>query len=72
MLEGDWEPQRLVILEFESMERLREWYDSPEYAPLKQLREEVAVSRSSSSSKAYRPENGPRRTTLGRSVNRAR
>ncbi len=44
VLEGDWKPQRLVILEFESMERLREWYASPEYAPLKQLREEVAVS----------------------------
>ncbi len=44
VLEGDWEPQRLVILEFESMERLREWYDSPEYAPLKRLHEEVAAS----------------------------
>jgi uncharacterized protein (DUF1330 family) len=44
VLEGDWEPQRLVILEFESMERLRQFYDSPEYAPLKQLRREVADS----------------------------
>jgi uncharacterized protein (DUF1330 family) len=44
VLEGEWEPQRLVILEFESMERLREWYDSPEYDPLKQLRGEVADS----------------------------
>ena len=44
MLEGDWEPHRLVILEFESMGRLREWYDSPEYAPLKRLRDEVAVT----------------------------
>jgi uncharacterized protein (DUF1330 family) len=44
VLEGEWEPQRLVIIEFESMERLREWYDSPEYAPLKRLREEVAAS----------------------------
>ena len=35
VLEGDWEPQRLVIVEFGSMERLREFYDSPEYAPLK-------------------------------------
>ncbi len=26
------------------MERLREWYDSPEYAPLKRLHEEVADS----------------------------
>ena len=44
VLEGEWEPQRLVILEFESMERLREWYDSPEYDPLKKLRGEVADS----------------------------
>ena len=41
MLEGEWSPQRLVILEFESIERLREWYDSPEYAPLKKLRTET-------------------------------
>src|ERR687894_3291285 len=32
VLEGNWEPQRLVILEFESMERFKEWYKSPEYA----------------------------------------
>ena len=44
MFEGDWEPQRLVILEFESIERFHEWYDSPEYAPLKQLRREAAVT----------------------------
>jgi len=44
VLEGDWNPQRLVILEFESMERLREWYDSPEYAPLKQQRGEAAAT----------------------------
>ncbi len=44
VLEGDWNPQRLVILEFESMERVDEWYNSPEYAPLKQLRGEAAVT----------------------------
>jgi uncharacterized protein (DUF1330 family) len=44
VLEGDWEPHRLVILEFGSMGRFGEWYDSPEYAPLKQLRGEVAVT----------------------------
>ena len=38
VLEGEWDPQRLVILEFESMQRFNEWYDSPEYAPLKHLR----------------------------------
>jgi uncharacterized protein (DUF1330 family) len=41
VLEGEWNPQRLVVLEFESVERLREWYDSPEYASLKQLRTET-------------------------------
>lgn len=44
VLEGEWNPQRLVILEFESMERFEEWYNSPEYAPLKQLRRETSVT----------------------------
>ena len=44
VLEGEWTPQRLVILEFESMERFNEWYDSPEYAPLKRLRGETTIS----------------------------
>ncbi len=44
VLEGEWTPQRLVILEFESMERFHEWYDSPEYAPLKRLRGETTLS----------------------------
>ena len=48
VLEGDWNPQRLVILEFESMERFHEWYNSLEYAPLKQLRREAAVTALSS------------------------
>jgi len=43
VLEGGWKPQRLVILEWESMERFNEWYNSPEYAPLKQLRHETSV-----------------------------
>lgn len=37
-LEGDWNPRRLVVLEFDSMERARQWYDSPEYGPAKTLR----------------------------------
>ena len=43
-LEGEWDPERLVVIEFESMGRLREWYDSPEYAPLKRLRQETAAT----------------------------
>jgi uncharacterized protein (DUF1330 family) len=37
-LEGGWQPKRFVIIEFESVERARAWYDSPEYAPLLKLR----------------------------------
>ena len=44
VLEGEWTHQRLVILEFESIERFNEWYNSPEYAPLKQVRGETTVS----------------------------
>lgn len=41
---GTWEPKRLVILEFPSIEQARAWWDSPEYAPAKALREACAVS----------------------------
>ena len=45
VLEGDWSPKRLVIVEFPSMERLRAWYDSPEYAPALALRKRASISR---------------------------
>ena len=44
VVEGEWDPKRLVVLEFESMERFHRWYNSPEYAPLKQVRGETTVS----------------------------
>jgi uncharacterized protein (DUF1330 family) len=37
-LEGEWLPNRLVILEFESVDRAKQWLDSPEYSAIKQLR----------------------------------
>jgi uncharacterized protein (DUF1330 family) len=37
--EGDWTPDRLVILEFPSMAKLKEFYDSPDYQPLKEIRQ---------------------------------
>ena len=43
VLEGDWQLDALVILEFASMERLLAWYHSPEYAPLKALRQQMLV-----------------------------
>jgi uncharacterized protein (DUF1330 family) len=42
VLEGRHDGRRLVIIEFPSKERLRAWYDSPDYAGLKALRLEVA------------------------------
>jgi len=41
-LEGDRSLRRCVILEFESPARLAEWYHSPDYAPLKELRQKAA------------------------------
>jgi uncharacterized protein (DUF1330 family) len=42
VLEGSWQPHRLVIIEFPSMEALTSWYESPEYAPLLALRQPAA------------------------------
>lgn len=42
-LEGDWQPSRFVILEFESLERAQAWYDSPEYAEARQVRAGAAT-----------------------------
>ena len=41
-VEGDWTPNRLVILEFESMEQAKEWYYSDEYKGPKALRHRSA------------------------------
>lgn len=44
-LEGGWTPERIVILEFPSIERAREWYTSPEYLPLRAMRQQSTTSR---------------------------
>jgi len=44
VVEGNWNPKRLVIVEFPTMERLRAWYASPAYAPALALRKGSAVS----------------------------
>jgi uncharacterized protein (DUF1330 family) len=38
VVEGDWSPNRLVVLEFESLQKAKEWYNSPEYTPAKAIR----------------------------------
>ena len=41
-LEGGWRPGRLVVLEFPSAARAREWWDSPAYRPARDLRQTCA------------------------------
>ena len=38
ILEGNWSPKRIAILEFESMERAKEWLHSELYGPAKKIR----------------------------------
>ena len=44
LLEGDWAPTRLVILQFETIEQAKTWHDSVEYSEAKSLRHETAIS----------------------------
>jgi uncharacterized protein (DUF1330 family) len=45
VLEGDWKPERFVIVEFESAERARQWWNSKEYEEAKNLRQRIATTR---------------------------
>ena len=42
VLEGEWAPRRVVVLEFPNAERARAWWESPEYAAAKALRQSCA------------------------------
>ena len=42
VLEGDWQPSRLVVLEFESLAAARDWYRSEVYQEAKKLRDGAA------------------------------
>jgi uncharacterized protein (DUF1330 family) len=41
-LEGDWSPNRIVVIEFESIERAKAWLASAEYAPALAIRRQNA------------------------------
>ena len=41
-LEGSWQPRRLVVLEFPSVARAKEWWASSEYRDSKALRQRTA------------------------------
>ncbi len=38
VIEGEWQPRRLVVLEFASVEQARAWYASPEYQAILPIR----------------------------------
>ncbi len=42
VLEGDWRPERLVVVEFPSLEQARRFYDSPEYLAARAARAGVS------------------------------
>ena len=38
ILEGNWQPKRVVILEFPSLDAAKAFYDSPEYRAAREVR----------------------------------
>jgi uncharacterized protein (DUF1330 family) len=44
-LEGDWNPPRLVVLEFPTLKRAKEWWASAEYRPAKEIRQRAATTK---------------------------
>jgi uncharacterized protein (DUF1330 family) len=42
VLEGDWQPSRLVVLEFDDLAAARDWYRSQVYQRAKKLRDGAA------------------------------
>ena len=45
VIEGGWNPARVVLLEFPNADAFRAWYSSPEYAPVLQLRKDGATTK---------------------------
>jgi uncharacterized protein (DUF1330 family) len=42
VLEGDWQPKRLVLLQFPDLDAAKRFYDSPQYQEAKRLRKGAA------------------------------
>ena len=45
VLEGDWNPKRIVILQFDSMERAKEWLNCEEYREPRKMRHRTAKTK---------------------------
>ncbi|WP_276366088.1 DUF1330 domain-containing protein [Chryseolinea sp. H1M3-3] len=44
-LEGDWDPGRVVIIEFPSKQKAKDWWSSAAYAPAKAIRQSASKSK---------------------------
>ncbi len=44
IIEGDWKPNLLVIIQFESVDQAKKWYNSPEYTDIIDLRTKSSIS----------------------------
>ena len=44
-LEGDWKPKRIVVLQFDSMQRAKEWLNCEEYREPRKMRHRIARTR---------------------------
>lgn len=43
-IEGAWQPRRVVVVEFDSVEKAKAFNDAPEYAHAKSIRHRASVS----------------------------
>ena len=44
-LEGEWHTQKIVLVEFETVDQAMAWWTSEEYRPLKALRREASKTK---------------------------
>jgi uncharacterized protein (DUF1330 family) len=42
VIEGEWDPQRIVVMEFPDEAAARAWYDDPDYERLRALRQSAS------------------------------
>ncbi|MCU0419448.1 MAG: DUF1330 domain-containing protein [Cyclobacteriaceae bacterium] len=44
-LEGDWQPGRIVVVQFPSLAQAKAWWSSDSYAPAKAIRQAASITR---------------------------
>lgn len=45
VFDGDWNPQRIVVIEFPGMQQAKRWRSSPEYGKACEIRDRAAKTR---------------------------